>query len=51
MQGVRTRNAEEVLRELGHYGVGQTVTIRYLRGGQEAEAQLKLVPRRSVGQF
>lgn len=48
VQGVRTRNANEVVRELQRYGVGETVTLRYLRDGQEFSAQLELVPKRSV---
>lgn len=48
VQDVRTRNANEVVRELQRYGVGETITLRYLRGGQEFSAQLKLVPKRSV---
>lgn len=48
VQGVRTRNASDVVRELQRFGVGETVTVRYLRGGQEHEAQLRLVPKRSM---
>ncbi|WP_189642706.1 S1C family serine protease [Deinococcus piscis] len=48
VQGVRTRNASDVVRELQRFGVGETVTVRYLRGGQEREAQLRLVPKRSM---
>ncbi|WP_261663134.1 S1C family serine protease [Deinococcus sp. Marseille-Q6407] len=48
VQGVRTRNANEVVRELQRYGVGETVTVRYLRGGKEYTAQLKMVPKRSM---
>ena len=48
VQGVRTRNAGEVVRELQRFGVGETVTVRYLRGGQEREAQLRQVPKRSM---
>ena len=48
VQGVRTRNANEVVRELQRFGVGETVTVRYIRDGQEKEAQLRLVAKRSM---
>lgn len=48
VQGVQTRNSGDVIRELQRYGVGETVTVRYLRAEQEYEAQLRLVPKRSM---
>ncbi|UBV42831.1 S1C family serine protease [Deinococcus taeanensis] len=48
VNGERTRNADEVITAIRRAKIGDSVTLTYLRGGQERQAKITLVPRASV---
>ncbi|THF71077.1 serine protease [Deinococcus sp. Arct2-2] len=48
VNGVRTRDAGEVINQIRRAEIGDTITLGYQRGEQRREAQIKLAARRSV---
>lgn len=48
VNGTRTADALAVINQVRKLKIGETVTVRYLRGTQELETRMKLAPRRSV---
>ncbi|MBB5296238.1 S1C family serine protease [Deinococcus metallilatus] len=48
VNGQRTRDANDVISAIRRAGVGDTITLGYVRDGQERETQITLVGQRSV---
>ncbi len=46
IEGAAIRNAEDMVRELSRYNVGDEVVVRYLRDNREMETRVKLEPVR-----
>lgn len=48
VQGVSTPDANRFIQEVQKYRIGDTVTLKYLRGGQQFETTLTLAAKRTV---